>query len=170
MAATKHSKTQSQRPTNRRTPDPKEGTTQAAPKSSVDSGSVDAFLEGMASTPEFKRLNPNVIWANGRFESVPVEPRKVVPLPDPGGKRREKAMTDASAHMLAISNALVVFAAMECGEVPPLENFDRACTSDIVKALAIRSRDLNSAMLAALVGDIDGSELKGLVRFGGSIS
>jgi hypothetical protein len=146
----------------------KSSTPDVAAKSGIHP-EVQGFLERLTSDPEFKRRNPGTRFVDGKFVDVPVDHPEVVALPDPGGKRREKAMTDASAHMLAVSEALVVFAAMECGEVPPLANFDQACISNIVKALAIRSRDLNSAMFAALVGDIDGSELKGLVRFGGSI-
>jgi hypothetical protein len=41
--------------------------------------------------------------------------------------------------------------------------------SFLERLMAIRSRALNSALLAALVGDIDGSELDGLVRFGSAV-
>jgi hypothetical protein len=136
----------------------------------VASKNSASFLEVMASTPEFKQLNPHIRLVDGKFENVPSEPpKKVVPLPDPGGKRREKAMTEAAEHMLAVSDGLVLFTLMESGQMETLEHFSHGLNIDIVQALAIRLRSLNSALLATLVGDIDGSELQGVVRFGSSI-
>ena len=145
----------------------KSSTSQVAPVSSAK----PSFLEILTNDPEFKKMNPNVRFVDGRLEHVaPKPPQKVVPLPDPGGKRREKAMTDAAEHMLAVSDGLVIFTLMESGQIETLEHFSHGLNIDIVQALAIRLRNLNSALLATLVGDIDGSELQGLVRFGGSIS
>jgi hypothetical protein len=170
MAAAKHSKKQSKSSTNRRTPDPKDeiaksSNPQVAPQSAND------FLQRLTSDPEFRRMNPNVRFIDGRLEHVaPKPPKKVVPLPDPVGKRHKEAIDEAVSvathHLLSILNVLPALVAMDCGEEPTPESLPVSDWSDVIMALVVRSRDVTSAMAYALDGEVSADNLRRMVMLG----
>src|ERR1700694_1081059 len=86
---------------------------------------VEGFLERLTGDPDFKRMNPGVKFVDGKFVDVPVDPPKAVPLPDPGGKRRDRAMAEVTCQLEAIFNELIALSQAER---------DTALTEYIVRA------------------------------------
>jgi hypothetical protein len=79
---------------------------------------VEGFLERLTGDPDFKRMNPGVKFVDGKFVDVPVDPPKVVPLPDPGGKRRDRAMTEVTCQLEAIFNGLIALSSFFPPPIP----------------------------------------------------
>jgi hypothetical protein len=166
MAKTKSNKPQSKRSTKRRTSPPKD-VTNAAPKNGTNEERVDAFMTRLFNDPATKALNPGLKWVNGRFESEPDKPR--APLVDLGGKRRDKAITEATWQMAGIFNAQIALLRMERGDIAMWPKFDEASLPDIVRSLAVRGHDLNEALISARSGCLDTEQLEDLVYDGSPI-
>ena len=82
--------------------------------------------------------------------------------------RRDKAVTDGTGQMEAIFGMLIVSVQHERGEIPywPL---DSDCLADVIRALAIRGQDLNTAVMSARRDEVAIGDLEGLVYQGSPV-
>jgi hypothetical protein len=77
--------------------------------------------------------------------------------------RRERALTSATHQLEAIFNMMIFIVRQERDDAEEWSNFDSECLPEITRALAIRGRDLNGVMMAALVKQVSIEDLEGLV-------
>ena len=84
------------------------------------------------------------------------------------GTRSDSAVTSATHQMEAIFETIIALVRLERGNegIPKWPNFDPEFLPWVIKALAIRGRDLNSAVMGARVNELSTEDLERLVYHG----
>jgi hypothetical protein len=84
------------------------------------------------------------------------------------GTRSDTAVTSATHQLEAIFETLIALVRLEMGDegIPQWPNFDPSFLPWVIKALAIRGRDLNSAIMGVRVNELSAEALERLVYHG----
>jgi hypothetical protein len=83
-------------------------------------------------------------------------------------ERRDRAVTSATHQMEAIFGMLLVCVQYERGEIPNWP-IDPEALPDVIRALAIRGNDLNSAVMSARLDEVTAGDMEALVFLGSHI-
>ena len=84
------------------------------------------------------------------------------------GTRSDSAVTSATHQLEAIFKMMIACVRQVRGDEPEWPNFDTDGLPDVIRALAIRGCDLNSAIMSARLTEITAEDLESLVYLGRS--